>query len=160
MSYRGSPWWYSLLNSRIPSLLFLVAVFYVLLRMSGGMGGFLTWFGQNNSRVKDSQRPKTTFADVAGVDEAKLELAEVVEFLKRPERFRQLGARIPRGVLMIGPPGTGKTLMARAAAGEANVPFFQSSGAEFVELFVGLGAAPGAQRVQAGQEKRAQHPVH
>ncbi len=99
-------------------------------------------FGRSRARVtRDVERPQVTFADVAGADEAKLELAEVVEFLKEPEKFIRLGARIPKGVLMVGPPGTGKTLMARAVAGEAGVPFFSISGSEFVEMFVGVGAS-------------------
>jgi cell division protease FtsH len=98
-------------------------------------------FGGSRARVYDAERPKVTFADVAGQDEAKRELVEIVEFLKAPDKFRRLGARLPRGVLLIGPPGTGKTLMARAVAGEADVPFFSISASEFVELFVGVGAS-------------------
>jgi cell division protease FtsH len=98
-------------------------------------------FGKTRARVFEADRPKITFADVAGVDEAKHELAEVVEFLKAPARFTALGARLPRGVLLIGPPGTGKTLLARAVAGEADVPFFNISGSQFVEMFVGVGAS-------------------
>ena len=98
-------------------------------------------FGGSRARVYDAERPKVTFADVAGQDEAKTELAEIVEFLKQPDKYRRLGARLPRGVLLIGPPGTGKTLLARAVAGEAAVPFFSISASEFVELFVGVGAS-------------------
>ena len=98
-------------------------------------------FGGSRARVYDAERPNVTFADVAGEDQAKIELAEVVDFLKAPDRYRRLGARLPRGVLLIGPPGTGKTLLARAVAGEARVPFFSISGSEFVELFVGVGAS-------------------
>ena len=98
-------------------------------------------FGGSKARVYDAERPKVTFADVAGEDEAKTELAEIVEFLKHPDKYRRLGARLPRGVLLIGPPGTGKTLLARAVAGEAAVPYFSISASEFVELFVGVGAS-------------------
>ena len=98
-------------------------------------------FGGSRARVYDAERPKVTFADVAGEDEPKTELAEIVEFLKHPDKYRRLGARLPRGVLLIGPPGTGKTLLARAVAGEAAVPFFNISASEFVELFVGVGAS-------------------
>jgi ATP-dependent Zn protease len=99
-------------------------------------------FGRSRARVsRDMERPQVTFSDVAGADEAKEELKEVVEFLKEPEKFIRLGARVPKGVLMVGPPGTGKTLMARAVAGEAGVPFFSISGSEFVEMFVGVGAS-------------------
>src|SRR5207248_1300588 len=98
-------------------------------------------FGGSRARLYDAERPKVTFADVAGEDEAKTELAEIVEFLKHPDKYRRLGARLPRGVLLIGPPGTGKTLLARAVAGEAAVPFFSISASEFVELFVGVGAS-------------------
>jgi len=98
-------------------------------------------FGRSRARLFLDNRPKVTFADVAGADEAKQELKEVVDFLKYPQKYRQLGARIPRGILLVGPPGTGKTLLARAVAGEANVPFFSISGSEFVEMFVGVGAA-------------------
>src|SRR4029450_10171720 len=98
-------------------------------------------FGKSRARMFLGNKTVVTFQDVAGVDEAKTELQEVVEFLKYPEKFNQLGARIPRGVLLVGPPGTGKTLLARAVAGEAGVPFFSISGSEFVEMFVGVGAS-------------------
>jgi cell division protease FtsH len=98
-------------------------------------------FGRSKARMFVGNNPAVTFDDVAGVEEAKIELGEVVEFLKFPERFLNLGARIPRGVLLVGPPGTGKTLLARAVAGEAGVPFFSISGSEFVEMFVGVGAS-------------------
>jgi cell division protease FtsH len=99
-------------------------------------------FGRSRARVaRDVERPQVRFTDVAGAEEAKEELQEIVEFLKEPDKFIQLGARIPKGVLMVGPSGTGKTLMARAVAGEAGVPFFHISGSEFVEMFVGVGAS-------------------
>lgn len=111
-------------------------------QMQGGGGNSIFGFGRSRAKnLSDADRPTVTFDDVAGVDEAKLELAEVVQFLREPEKFVQVGARIPKGVLMVGPPGTGKTLLARAVAGEAGVPFFHISGSEFVEMFVGVGAS-------------------
>lgn len=111
-------------------------------QMQGGGGNGIFGFGRSRAKnLTDANRPTVSFEDVAGVDEAKLELAEVVQFLREPERFVQVGARIPKGVLMVGPPGTGKTLLARAVAGEAGVPFFHISGSEFVEMFVGVGAS-------------------
>jgi len=111
-------------------------------QMQGGGGNSIFGFGRSRAKnLSDADRPSVTFDDVAGVDEAKLELAEVVQFLREPEKFVQVGARIPKGVLMVGPPGTGKTLLARAVAGEAGVPFFHISGSEFVEMFVGVGAS-------------------
>lgn len=111
-------------------------------QMQGGGGNSIFGFGRSRARnLNDADRPTVTFDDVAGVDEAKLELQEVVQFLREPEKFVQVGARIPKGVLMVGPPGTGKTLLARAVAGEAGVPFFHISGSEFVEMFVGVGAS-------------------
>jgi cell division protease FtsH len=98
-------------------------------------------FGKSRARLLSDQKKKATFADVAGVDEAKAELEEIIDFLKDPQRFQKLGGKIPKGVLLMGPPGTGKTLLARAIAGEANVPFFSISGSDFVEMFVGVGAS-------------------
>src|SRR4029077_8449 len=121
-------------------LVLIVGVALWMVRRRGSSGDALT-FGKARARVFDADRPRTTFEDVAGVDEAKQELQEVVEFLKAPERFTALGARLPRGVLLLGPPGTGKTLIARAVAGEAGVPFFSISGSAFVEMFVGVGAS-------------------
>ena len=122
-------------------ILFLVGIFFLIMRQSQGGSNQAMSFGKSKARLFSSARPTVTFSDVAGVDEAKEELAEVVEFLKYPEKFASLGARIPRGVLLVGPPGTGKTLLARAVAGEAGVPFFSISGSEFVEMFVGVGAS-------------------
>ena len=111
-------------------------------QMQGGGGNNIFGFGRSRARnLTDANRPTVNFDDVAGVEEAKQELAEVVQFLREPEKFVQVGARIPKGVLMVGPPGTGKTLLARAVAGEAGVPFFHISGSEFVEMFVGVGAS-------------------
>ncbi len=122
-------------------ILFLVGIFFLIMRQSQGGNSQAMSFGKSKARLFSSNRPTVTFNDVAGVDEAKEELAEVVEFLKYPEKFASLGARIPRGVLLVGPPGTGKTLLSRAVAGEAGVPFFSISGSEFVEMFVGVGAS-------------------
>ena len=124
----------------VPLILVGALLFFMLRRAQGGNNQALS-FGKSRARAFSSEKPTVTFADVAGVDEAKQELQEVVEFLKEPDKFTALGARIPKGVLLIGPPGTGKTLMARAVAGEANVPFFSISGSEFVEMFVGVGAS-------------------
>jgi cell division protease FtsH len=121
-------------------LIFLVILFFFLRQAQGSNNQALS-FGKSRARLFTGDKPKITFADVAAVEEAKQELTEVVEFLKYPEKFAALGARIPRGVLLMGPPGTGKTLLARAVAGEAGVPFFSISGSEFVEMFVGVGAS-------------------
>ncbi len=124
----------------LPLVFIGVILFFFLRRSQPGNNPFVS-FGKSGARVSTGEQPVITFDDVAGVDEAKHELQEVVEFLKEPAKFTALGARIPRGVLLVGPPGTGKTLMARAVAGEANVPFFSISGSEFVEMFVGVGAS-------------------
>jgi cell division protease FtsH len=122
-------------------LIFFGALILFMMRQAQGSNNQTLSFGRSRARMMPFNRPSVTFGDVAGVDEAKAELQEVVEFLKYPERFLSLGARIPKGVLLVGPPGTGKTLLARAVAGEAGVPFFHISGSEFVEMFVGVGAA-------------------
>ena len=124
----------------IPFLL-LVVLFFVLRRAQGGPGSQAMNFGKSKARVQMEPQTQITFNDVAGIEQAKLELAEVVDFLKNAERFTAVGAQIPKGVLLVGPPGTGKTLLARAVAGEAGVPFFSISGSEFVEMFVGVGAS-------------------
>lgn len=129
-----------LLTFLLPMLL-IAGLIMFMLRQSQGSSSQAMSFGKSKARLFSSNRPTVTFVDVAGVDEAKEELAEVVEFLKYPEKFASLGARIPRGVLLVGPPGTGKTLLSRAVAGEAGVPFFSISGSEFVEMFVGVGAS-------------------
>ena len=126
--------------SVLPLVLLVGFLAYQGRRMQQSQAGIFG-FGGSKARVYDAERPKVTFADVAGQDEAKKELVEIVDFLKQPDKYRRLGARLPRGVLLIGPPGTGKTLMARAVAGEAAVPFFSISASEFVELFVGVGAS-------------------
>ncbi|MGL4651262.1 MAG: ATP-dependent zinc metalloprotease FtsH, partial [Caldilineaceae bacterium] len=122
-------------------LVFIVGLFWVLFRQSQGANNQALTFGKSKARVFTGDKPTVTFNDVAGSDEAKQELQEVVEFLKEPQKFAALGARIPKGVLLVGPPGTGKTLMAKAVSGEAGVPFFSISGSEFVEMFVGVGAS-------------------
>jgi len=132
--------WGNLLIGFVPLLLFGAFILFILFRARGANNQALS-FGRSRARLFPPAKPTVTFDDVAGVDEAKQELTEVVEFLKAREKFQSLGARIPRGVLLIGPPGTGKTLMARAVAGEAGVPFFSISGSEFVEMFVGVGAS-------------------
>ncbi len=132
---------FQLLVAVVPTLIIVWLLWRMMRSVRTGQDQALS-FGRSRARVvRDMERPQVTFADVAGADEAKQELAEVVEFLKEPEKFIRLGARIPKGVLMVGPPGTGKTLMARAVAGEAGVPFFSISGSEFVEMFVGVGAS-------------------
>ena len=131
-----------LLSWIVPALVFFGVWFFLVRRFASqqGMGGFMN-IGKSRAKVYVESKTGVSFADVAGVDEAKAELQEVVEFLKNPERYGRLGARIPKGILLIGPPGTGKTLLARAVAGEAGVSFFSISGSEFVEMFVGVGAA-------------------
>ena len=126
-----------------PTLLLFAIIFFVMRRaaQSAGGGGGLMSFGRSRARRVEAEDQNITFADVAGIDEAKEELTEIVDFLKTPDKYLKLGARIPRGVLLSGLPGTGKTLLARAVAGEAGVPFFQMSASEFVEMIVGVGAS-------------------
>ena len=130
----------ALLSSIVPLLLFLGVMFWIGRRAIAGQSA-ITNIGRSKAREYNMEHPEVTFDDVAGVDEAKQELQEVVDFLRQPEKYHKIGARIPRGVLLVGPPGSGKTLMARAVAGEAGVPFFSISGSEFVEMFVGVGAS-------------------
>ena len=132
--------WSGILFALVPILL-LGLFFFFILRQAQGAGNQAFSFGKSKARMFTGDRPTVTFADVAGSEEAKQELQEVVEFLKEPQKFAALGARIPKGVLLVGPPGTGKTLMAKAVSGEAGVPFFSISGSEFVEMFVGVGAS-------------------
>jgi cell division protease FtsH len=132
--------WIGLLINFLPLIIF-GAILLFMMRQAQGSNSQAMSFGKSRARMFTGNKPTVTFADVAGVDEAKEELQEVVEFLKYPEKFAALGARIPRGVLLVGPPGTGKTLLSRAVAGEAGVPFFSISGSEFVEMFVGVGAS-------------------
>ena len=134
------PWWSQMFSSVIPILL-LIGVWFFIMQQTQGGGGRVMSFGKSRARMSGADKIKVTFRDVAGADEAKQELEEVVEFLKHPKKVNELGARIPKGVLLFGPPGTGKTLLARAVAGEAGVPFFSISGSDFVEMFVGVGAS-------------------
>jgi cell division protease FtsH len=132
--------WRDLLSWILPAVVFLGIWFFIFRRLGQAQGGFMQ-VGQSKAKIYAEKDTKVTFADVAGVDEAKEELREVIEFLKTPEKFTRLGGKIPKGILLVGPPGTGKTLLARAVAGEAGVTFFSISGSEFVEMFVGVGAA-------------------
>jgi cell division protease FtsH len=132
--------WLSAFTFILPTL-FLIGIFVFMMRQAQGSNNQAISFGKSRARLFTGNKPTVTFSDVAGVEEAKEELVEVVEFLKYPDKFQALGARIPRGVLLVGPPGTGKTLLSRAVAGEAGVPFFSISGSEFVEMFVGVGAS-------------------
>jgi cell division protease FtsH len=133
--------WFRVLSSLFFPVLLLVGLFFLLRRAQSGPGNQAMNFGKSKARVQMEPQTQITFGDVAGIDQAKLELNEVVDFLKNADRFTALGAKIPKGVLLVGPPGTGKTLLARAVAGEAGVPFFSISGSEFVEMFVGVGAS-------------------
>jgi cell division protease FtsH len=135
-----SPWYLSLLISWFPMLL-LIGVWIFFMRQMQSGGGKAMAFGKSRARLQSDQGPKVTFKDVAGIEEAKEELSEIIEFLKDPKKFTRLGGRIPKGVLLMGAPGTGKTLLAKAIAGEAGVPFFSISGSDFVEMFVGVGAS-------------------
>lgn len=130
----------------VPTVLLMIlalALFFMLMQQSQGGGGnrSVMNFGKSRAKMASTDGKKVTFEDVAGAQEEKAELAEIVDFLKQPDRYRKMGARIPKGVLLVGPPGTGKTLLARAIAGEANAPFFSISGSDFVEMFVGVGAS-------------------
>ncbi len=133
-------WWIRILGSLLPTV-FLIVVWIFLLQQVQGGGNRVTSFAKSRAKMVEPEKVKITFNDVAGIEEVKEELKEVVDFLRNPRRFQKIGARIPRGVLLYGPPGTGKTLLAKAVAGEAGVPFFSISGSDFVEMFVGVGAA-------------------
>ena len=130
----------TLLSWVIPLILFFGVWYFLMKRMSGQQPGFMT-LGKNKAKIYLQQDIDARFEDVAGVDEAKQELMEVVEFLQEPEKFTDIGGKIPKGILLGGSPGTGKTMLVKAAAGESGVPFFSMSGSEFVEMFVGMGAA-------------------
>src|SRR5579859_8151802 len=137
-----TPLWLTLLADFGPTLLIVAGVLYLMRRaQAAGGGGILGSFGQSQARLYDAERPSVSFGDVAGIDEVKAELQEVVDFLREPQKYQRLGGTVPKGVLLIGAPGTGKTLLARAVAGEANVPFFSVAASEFVEAIVGVGAS-------------------
>ena len=140
---KSNNWLFQIIINILPFIIILVIYFFMMKKISGGAGGIGSIFGAGSSRAKtvDEGKVKTRFADVAGVDDAKEELVEVVDFLKSPKKYTDIGGKIPKGVLLVGPPGTGKTLLARAVAGEAGVPFFRISGSDFVEMFVGVGAS-------------------
>lgn len=133
------PIWELLINAA--PILFLVGFFYILMRQARGAQNSLFSFGQSTAKLFDREKPKMSFKDVAGIEEAKKEMEEVVDFLKHPKKYQELGARTPKGVLLVGPSGTGKTLLARAVAGQANVPFYSMAGSEFMEMLVGVGAS-------------------
>jgi len=133
-------WYMNILISWFPMILLLGIWIFFMRQMQSGGGKALS-FGKSKARLMNEDKNKITFKDVAGVDEAKEELHEIIEFLREPQKFNKLGGKIPKGVLLVGPPGTGKTLLAKAIAGEANVPFFSISGSDFVEMFVGVGAS-------------------
>ena len=135
--------WTGYLLNMLPWILLIGFWFFMIRRMQGGAGGVggIFKFGKSKAALWTSDQPSVTFKDVAGCEEAKEELKEVIDFLKTPKRFQRLGAQVPKGALLVGPPGTGKTLLARAVAGEAGVPFYSLSGADFVEMFVGVGAS-------------------
>jgi cell division protease FtsH len=143
----------SLLINILPFALVMILIYYFVFRRMGSGASSALNLGRNKVKIYDRKEMKTNFNDVAGVDEAKEELGEIVDFLKNPKKYQRLGGRIPKGVLLLGPPGCGKTLLARAVAGEANVPFFFMSGSEFVEMFVGLGAARVRELFQQAKEK-------
>ncbi len=137
----ASTFWGGLLSSVLPFLLIAAVFYFLFMHQMRASGKSAFSFGKSRARLLSPDKDRVTFADVAGCDESKEEVSEIVEFLKNPQRFRDIGARIPKGILMVGPPGTGKTLLARAVAGEADVPFYSISGSDFVEMFVGVGAA-------------------
>ncbi len=147
-----STFWRDLFSWVIPLIIMAALWLFLMRRMGGGPTQALS-FGRSKAKIYDRKELKTTFADVAGVEEAKAELMEVVDFLKNPKKYQRLGGRIPKGVLLVGPPGTGKTLLARAVAGEADVPFFFLSGSEFVEMFVGVGASRVRDLFEQAKEK-------
>ena len=137
----STPWFVELLPTLL-LIFFMVILWFVFMNQSQGGGGRVMNFGKSKAKVhKDDEKTRVTFKEVAGLNEEKEDLQEVVDFLKNPKKYIELGARIPKGILMVGPPGTGKTYLSRAVAGEAGVPFFSISGSDFVEMFVGVGAS-------------------
>ena len=149
----GTNWFISLLPDIVLGAAFIVLIIWMARRAQGQMGGIMS-IGRSRAKVYTTERPRTTFADVAGYEGVKMEIREVVDFLRSSSRFKEIGAKIPKGVLLVGPPGTGKTLLARAVAGEAGVPFMSVTGSDFMEMFVGVGASQSArpvpERPQAG----------
>ena len=141
-------------------MLLLIGVWVFFMRQMQSGGGRAMGFGKSRARMLTEKQGRVTFDDVAGIDEAKAELQEIVEFLKDPQKFQRLGGKIPKGVLLVGPPGTGKTLLARAIAGEANVPFFTISGSDFVEMFVGVGASRVRDMFEQGKKNAPVHHLH
>ena len=150
---------FTILLNWLPMIL-IIGVWIFFMRQMQGSGGKAMGFGKSRARLLTEKQGRVTFENVAGIDEAKEELQEIVEFLRDPRKFQRLGGRIPKGVLLVGSPGTGKTLLARAIAGEANVPFFTISGSDFVEMFVGVGASRVRDMFEQGREERAVHRVH
>ena len=148
-----SQWFFIFATTVLPIVLF-IGIMIFFMRQVQGTGNRALSFGKSRARLHSDEETKITFADVAGVDEAKEALQEVIEFLKDPKKFQRLGGRIPKGVLLMGPPGTGKTMLARAVAGEANVPFYSISGSDFVEMFVGVGASRVRDCLKRGRRTR------
>ena len=140
----------------------VLGLIYLMMRRARDQfdGGILGSFVKSPAKRHDKSKQRTSFDEVAGLENAKSELQEIVEFLKSPEKFQRLGGRIPKGVLLVGPPGSGKTLLARAVAGEAGVPFYSISGSEFIQMFVGVGCQPRPRHVQDGQGEQPLHPLH
>ena len=149
-----------LVSYAIPIILIIAVGQWMSKKMMKSMGGNAMSFGKSGAKIYAETETGKTFADVAGQDEAKEALTEIVDFLHNPGKYAGIGAKLPKGALLVGPPGTGKTLLAKAVAGEAHVPFFSISGSEFVEMFVGMGRGQGARPVQAGERKSALHRVH
>jgi cell division protease FtsH len=154
-----NPWYMSVLVSWFPMIV-LIGVWIFFMRQMQAGGGKALSFGKSRARLMSDQSERVTFEDVAGIDEAKEELIEIVEFLRDPKKFTRLGGRIPKGVLLVGPPGCGKTLLARAIAGEAGVPFFSISGSDFVEMFVGVGASRVRDLFVQGKKKCAVYHLY
>ena len=151
----------SALSVWLPFLLLIGVWFFFMNRMQGGGGrSGAMGFGKSRAKLLTEKQGRVTFDDVAGIDEAKEELEEIVEFLRNPQKFSRLGGKIPKGALLVGPPGTGKTLLARAIAGEAGVPFFSISGSDFVEMFVGVGASRVRDMFEQAKKKRAVHCLY
>ena len=155
----NTPTLLDVLISWFPMLLLIGVWIFFMRQMQSGSGRAMG-FGKSRAKMLNEKKGKVTFEDVAGIDEAKAELEEIVEFLKDPSKFQRLGGKIPKGALLVGPPGTGKTLLARAIAGEANVPFFTISGSDFVEMFVGVGASRVRDMFDQGKKKRSVYHLY